>query len=217
MAHPNSKKAKAKKAKLKEARAAAPRNTDDRKAELAERKVKQEAAQSKKKREKSIAKAQTYAFYGLFVLVFVVGGWFAFRPGPELVGVEKPNNDGRGHIANATYRSATPTSGPHSAQAPSCGVYSTPLDLPLAVHALEHGVVVLWFDPAQPTLAQELAAATEQWDSHIIIAPNNGLEAPIVATAWNRKMNYAAVEDGVADFVDTYQKRGPENVSCDIA
>ena len=84
--------------------------------------------------------------------VLVLAGFFVFsllQPGREVEGVEKLPSLGRDHLLQGqtfNYRSATPTSGAHAPSAPGCGSLG---DLPLefAVHALEHGVVVVWYRP----------------------------------------------------------------------
>ncbi len=149
----------------------------------------------------------------LLVIVFVVA-----RPDPELPGVERPQNLGGGHLAagqSGSYPSATPTSGRHAPSAPRCGVTTSPLALELAVHALEHGVVVVWHRPdiseADLTALYEVAG---RFDSHLIVSPNPGIEDPIVATAWNRLARYDAPGEELAEFIDVYQQRGPERLPC---
>ncbi len=141
--------------------------------------------------------------------------WNELRPGPELAGVERPSYDGRGHRSGVSYASSTPTSGAHDSRSPSCGIYPTPLAPSQAVHALEHGVVVLWYDPSRPELLGDLADVANGWGSHVIVSPSDGLGAPVVATAWNRLKAYPDVVTEVEEFVETYRRRGPENVSCD--
>lgn len=153
---------------------------------------------------------------GIVVAAVVIAGfWWVARPDPELAGVMTPRNRGGGHVASATYDSPTPASGAHDARAPSCGTYSEPLEPALAVHALEHGSVILWYDAAQPELVDELATMTEEWDSHVIISANADLDTPIVAAAWNRLKSYRAGDPEINDFVRTYRRRGPESVACD--
>ena len=153
---------------------------------------------------------------GLVAFAVVVGGgWLAFRPDPELAGVSRPSNRGGGHVAAATYDSPTPTSGPHEARAPRCGTYRDPLDPALAVHGLEHGAVVLWYDAERPDLADQLGGATEEWDSHVIISASDEIDQPIVATAWGRLKAYDASDPEITEFVRTYRQRGPERQPCD--
>lgn len=217
VAHPSSKRAKAAKVKRQQTRTANVSNDPKHLAVLAEREAEKARKRTSQKRRSVLRKLCTYAIFGLVVGILAIGGWLALRPGPELVGVERPQDNGRGHVTNASFATSTPTSGQHAAQSPGCGLYPTPLDLDLAVHALEHGAVVLWFDQSRPALGAELADLVEEWDSHVVVSPSNGLDAPIIATAWNRRLAYDSVTDGVVDFVDTYRKRGPERVNCDNA
>jgi hypothetical protein len=52
--------------------------------------------------------------------------------------------------ASVRYNSDPPTSGPHAAFAPPPGIYSDPLPDVLAVHALEHGHVVVQYGARVP-------------------------------------------------------------------
>lgn len=151
----------------------------------------------------------------VLVVLLGAGAFFLFRPDPEVAGVVKPPNRGRDHVANATYDTPTPTSGPHSTSAPSCGVVGQSLPLDLAVHALEHGAVVVWHRPDldDEALGQAIDLLAE-WDSHWILSPNPGIEEPFVATAWNRLKAYDEPDEGLREFVDTYRRRGPERVDC---
>jgi len=211
--HPQSKKAKAAKARRASARA-----QQDEAAQLSksERRIERQVARRKaQERARRWKRIRTIAVLAVVIAVLGVGGWFAFRPDPELAGVLRPANRGGGHVENAVYDSETPTSGAHTARAPACATYRDGLDLPLAVHALEHGAVVLWYDAEQPALGDELREVADKWDSHVVIASNPNLDEPIVATAWNRLKTYEPGDPEIADFVDTYRRRGPERVACD--
>lgn len=216
MPHPNSKRAKAAKSKRVESRRAT--TADDRRVRSERRAAQQERRDITHLRRRRAARAWTVlAVGGLLVIAGFVGYvlWGELRPGPELAGVERPPNEGRGHVTGARYASETPTSGPHSTQAPRCGTYTQPLDPSLAVHALEHGAVVLWYDSARPALAEDLTQSASEWDSHVIISPSNNLDDAVVATAWNRQKSYDEVTPEVTEFIDTYRQRGPEQVDCD--
>lgn len=87
----------------------------------------------------------------------------------------------------------------------------------LAVHALEHGAVVLWHRPDLP--AEDLARLEEivaRWESHVILSPNPGIDDDVVATAWNRRKAYTAADPELDRFIETYRRRGPESVDCDL-
>lgn len=152
---------------------------------------------------------------GAAVLVAVVG-FLMFRPGPELEGVVREPERGRDHVSTpVSYDSVTPTSGPHAPDAPACGWYDNQLSLERAVHALEHGAVVIWYRGEDgDRLADALRPLVDRFDHHLIVSPNSDIDAPIVATAWTRLKTYQDPEE-VAEFVETYRERGPERLACD--
>lgn len=215
MPHPQSKRAKAAKAKRAKNRRQSTeqdrREATEAQTARAERREKSDQVRLRKNRLEQVRSKLTV---GATIVAIAAVGWWLLRPGPELDGVERLSNAGRGHVTNASFADNEPTSGPHSSSAPPCATFPTPLPVDLSVHALEHGVVVLWYQQDRPELAGELEDATEQWDSHVIISPNAAPGSPIVATAWNRRGSY---DDAVsaAAFVDTYRERGPENVRCE--
>jgi hypothetical protein len=216
MPHPQSRRAKdAKKKRAAERR----RDTDEDRRERAERHVAtEERHRVEKLRAQKRGRSRTVAVGAIGTLALTLFGyalWSELRPATEVAGVEYPTDAGRGHRSGVTNASSTPTSGAHIAQSPLCRTYPTPLDLSLAVHALEHGVVVLWYDVARPELADALVEVAERWDSHVIVSPSTGLDHPVVATAWNRLKAYPGVVPEVEDFIDAYRNRGPEDVDCD--
>jgi len=40
--------------------------------------------------------------------------------------------------------------------------------------------------------------------------PHPDIDAPVVATAWNRRKSFDQPGGDVREFVDTYRRRGPE-------
>ena len=212
--HPQSKKAKADKARRQAARAS--RNADDQQAKLQAHLGRQLEERRRQERSANRRKVRNVIISATAASAVAAGLWLALRPAPELSEVTRPPSRGRGHVVGATFESSTPTSGKHDSQAPPCSSYTIPLEPALAVHALEHGAVILWYDADQPDLSEMLASMTEEWDSHVIISANDGLDAPIVATAWNRLKKYEPEDPEIVEFVRTYRKRGPESVPCDL-
>ncbi len=155
------------------------------------------------------------------VVALGIGGVLAFflsRPGPEVEGVEKPGDQGRGHVVQVSYDTPTPTSGEHLSRPLTCGSYDTTPDLGRLVHSLEHGAVAIWY---QSDMAMELRDPLRElmnrYDTHVIVAPNEEIDVPIVATAWHRLIRFQDPRDPVLEeFVETYRKRGPESLDCDI-
>lgn len=181
---------------------------------VAEAKATQQATRKRRLRNVLVVAFGVVAITAIGVLLFP-----RLVP-PELPGVAKPGNEGRGHVASgqtATYATATPTSGPHNPGAPRCGVYAQQLPPDLAVHALEHGAVVIWHQPglADDDVA-ELQATVERFDDGVILSPNGQLDQPVVATAWNRFKAYNGADPEIEEFIATYRSRGPERVSCPL-
>lgn len=133
----------------------------------------------------------------------------------DLVTVE--HDLGRTHVASTTNDPA-PTSGPHSG-APVCGVVSRPVPVDAQIHALEHGAVAYQYRDADVGAdgVAALADLAEDLGSLVLVAPNPQLDAPVVATAWNRKMRVDEVDvDRLRDFATAFRGRGPEDVPCPL-
>lgn len=142
------------------------------------------------------------------------------RVSREIPGVEQPRDAGHAHLAPGAphdYHDPAPTSGPHDPEPPECGAYAQPLPLTKAVHALEHGVVVLWYAADRPDLRTPLVELMHRYRSHVIVSPNPQLRDPVVATAWDRRMRFAGADDPMLRrFLDTYRRHGREAVACPI-
>jgi hypothetical protein len=136
----------------------------------------------------------------------------------ELPGVSKPAYEGRSHAVSGqtvVYGSPTPTSGTHAASSPRCGIFTQQIPAELAVHSLEHGAVVIWY---QPSLAAEeisaLAGMVSRFDDRVILSPNGELTHPVVATGWTRLKAYNGADPELEQFIETYRGRGPESFLC---
>ncbi len=162
-----------------------------------ERKARQAAERARALRRKRVKQAAI----GAIVLVVVgVAGFGVFRVWfpSELAGVEKPASLGRGHVAQgqtAQYATPTPTSGIHAASSARCGIFTQQIPAGLAVHALEHGTVVIWYRPdVEEQLGPGLREIVGEFDDRVILAPNADLVQPVVATAWNRLKAYEGAD-----------------------
>ncbi|GMQ85855.1 MAG: hypothetical protein BMS9Abin07_1423 [Acidimicrobiia bacterium] len=179
---------------------------------LAEAKAKQQEARRRKLRTALVVLVGVLVVAAIGVAVYP-----KLVPG-ELPGVSKPTDEGRSHLAagqTATYATPTPTSGTHSASAARCGISSQQIPPEFAVHALEHGTVVIWYQPGLS--ADDVSGVRDivnRFDDRVILSPNAQLTQPIVATAWNRLKAYESVDPEIEEFIDTYRARGPEGVPC---
>lgn len=154
---------------------------------------------------------------GLIAIGVVAAITLAILPG-SLPGVSAFPSDGRVHLAigeTTTYPTATPTSGTHSVNSPSCGVLSVQLPTELAIHTLEHGGVVIWYAPdiGGGTVAG-LADIVNRFDDRVILSPNAGVEEGVVVTSWRHLKAYDGADPEIEEFIDIYRFRGPENVPC---
>lgn len=141
----------------------------------------------------------------LVALVVLLGS----GPDPS-VGVQHPD-DGQTHVAVGTtcrsagdpcgpdpYSSTPATSGPHwdASAVANWGVYSTPQNESQLIHNLEHGGIVIWYDPdaldasGVETLERFVTSQVSQGISgrfKFILTPWGGedpLPSPVVVTAW---------------------------------
>ena len=166
----------------------------------------------------------------LLVGVIILGLVLLFGGGPNPnAGIVRPD-DGQTHVtegincrnpaggaeANACggadpYSSLPQTSGPHWNSPANWGVYSTPQSETQLGHNLEHGGIVIWYDPerldanAVDTLTQYVNTQTASGISgrfKFILTPWGGdeeLPAPIVATAWRYLLELREADTGAID------------------
>jgi len=113
------------------------------------------------------------------------------RPSPEPVDPQSAVH----LLANApepVYRTDPPTSGPHVMNPTVQGAVDTPLSRPVQVGVLERGDVLIQYGPgvsaADRSELQDLAG------DQVVVAPNPGLSASVVATAWHTKLNCSGVD-----------------------
>jgi cell division septal protein FtsQ len=194
------------------------------KTKQAEKKARREDRKTAEARTKQIANRKRRTRVGLSVLaaVAVVGaiGFVIVDKATldELPGVSKQVYGGRDHVASGqavAYASATPTSGTHAASSPRCGIYSQQMPAEFAVHSLEHGAVVIWYQPSLDTEEiSGLEAVVNRFDDRVILSPNAELTQPVVATGWNRLKAYNRADAELEQFIETYRNRGPESFSC---
>lgn len=159
----------------------------------------------------------------LIALVLVLGG----GPNPSL-GVQHADN-GNAHVSigvdcrseprsdpncgSNPYSSIPGTSGPHwdPSGIAQWGVYSTPQPETQVIHNLEHGGIVIWYDPDRlaadgvETLSQYVTRQTQAGVSgryKFILSPWGGeveLPAAIVVTSWRWTLELEEPDTGAID------------------
>ncbi|HTE65406.1 MAG TPA: DUF3105 domain-containing protein, partial [Candidatus Binatia bacterium] len=129
---------------------------------------------------------------GAIVLVVVL--LFAGNSGTR-IGQRMPDEGGT-HVPQCepgNYSSVPPTSGCHLDTPAEWGVYSSAQDEVQLIHNLEHGGIVIWYQPDQLDAAgvQALTDYVQQQvrsaKFKVILSPWSGddFEHPIAVTAWN--------------------------------
>jgi len=123
-------------------------------------------------------------------------------PGTEVPMLPSPHIARLG-VAHAEYNSLPPTSGPHLAWTIAPGVYQEAVADELAVHALEHGHVVVRYAPSTSAAEAELlAGVARRYPRDVVVAPYPKLATGIALTAWGRIEAMPTIDTaGVERFV----------------
>ncbi len=139
-------------------------------------------------------------------------------PGTLLPGTRFPDL-GQQHVpvgTSVTYNSNPPTSGPHYPYWAGWGIYKNPPADEFLVHNLEHGGVIISYNPNR-IKGQELerlqaqARSLSRFNPRIILTPRPNLDTAIALTAWNYLQKLDRYDpEAVKLFYDTHIARGPE-------
>lgn len=135
-------------------------------------------------------------------------------------GVESFDNEGQNHVADGTkvpYKTDPPTSGPHYNRWMPPSVYGVGEAAPeLLVHNLEHGNVVIYFNPSVlgKNEVDELTEISKkyigQWDGVVLVAREDKSN-PLILTAWRSMLRLKQYNKAkVIEFLDAFRGRGPE-------
>lgn len=137
-----------------------------------------------------------------------------------LTGVVSPPDEGRDHIwpdHPAEYQSMPPASGPHFPDPTAPGFYTERPEFGYLVHSLEHGSVVIYYDPAQLSTGTEgslkaFIRANSDNETGVIAVPEAGFKDPFVLTAWDKVLRLNRYDPQVVRaFLAEYLGRGPES------
>jgi hypothetical protein len=123
------------------------------------------------------------------------------------------------HLAEGrttTYDTSPPTHGAHASNALTAGIYEEPFtnvlgDRPTiyqAVHSLEHGYIIVWYDGISDEQQRTLERRYRD-ETKVIVVPYPQLsgDTKMALTAWGRKMTCERVNTGVIDaFVDLFRE-----------
>ena len=133
--------------------------------------------------------------------------------------VQTSPSAGANHVeGRVEYKTNPPTSGDHSEIPAEDGAFTEEIEHENLLHSMEHGRVVLWFQPeASPQLKGQMKALFDEDSYHVILAPNNRrMTAQVAASSWTRSITCERVNantwDALRLFRDRYRDQGPEQV-----
>lgn len=130
----------------------------------------------------------------------------------ERVG-EKVAGLGNAHISSPVsphppYNSIPPTSGYHAGSKAKWGVSAKQIPDELQVHNLEDGGVIVHYDPEETDdeTRDALGSIVRSYRDKVILEPYEGIETPLVLTAWRRIDNLEGLDESrIRLFIDTYR------------
>jgi hypothetical protein len=137
-----------------------------------------------------------------------------------LKAVQTLPDEGRDHIwpdHPAEYKNMPPTSGPHFPDPTGPGFYTERPAFGYLVHSLEHGSVVIYYDPAR--LTKEVEASLKAFiksqkgaEFGVIAVPDSDFKYPFILTAWDKKLELDKYDPLVVRaFLAEYLGHGPES------
>ena len=130
-------------------------------------------------------------------------------------------DEGAGHLAPddkpPEYETSPPTSGDHDPVPAADGAYADSIEPINFVHAMEHGRILILYDPKLSEKDQlALKGVFDEDPQGMLIFPYEDMPYEVAVTAWTQMAGCpsydAGVLDVIRDFRDTYRSQGPENV-----
>jgi hypothetical protein len=135
--------------------------------------------------------------------------------------LSNPSVEGREHLkpdaATPKYATNPPTSGNHDPVPAEDGAYAKAPNVKNQVHALEHGRIILSYDPS--ISKQRLGQIKGLFDEdpyHLIVVDNARMPYELAVTAWGHLAGCKKISDQSFDvaraFAERYVDKGPEFV-----
>lgn len=129
-------------------------------------------------------------------------------------------DEGNTHISaskDPKYDTNPPTSGPHDPVPLADGAYLDHPDERYYVHSMEHGRIVIHYDPKLPEKDQlALKGVFDDDPEGMILIPSTGMPYEVAATAWRNGLGCDSYSpealDAIQDFRDQFRGKGPEKI-----
>lgn len=134
--------------------------------------------------------------------------------------------EGQDHLpvgVSFPYNTTPPYGGPHWSTPSQCGIYELEQPFEPIVHSMEHGVVILYFQPdlfrtEDVAAARQLGSSILREGKRFIMTPSRDIVDPVVLAAWGRLLAMDTFEaDTIREFVDAFDGRGPEDLPAENA
>jgi len=150
-------------------------------------------------------------------------------PGCDVTTATEPAVSRNHHAPCSTldYPFVPPCSGDHYSIWASYRTYDAPVPWGFLVHSMEHGGVVLAYDPAS-TMAPAIQAAfasviaahgvdpicrDETWMSRFVVVPAHDLATPLAALAWEHTYEATCIDmPSLTAFVEAHYGHAPEDL-----
>ncbi len=176
--------------------------------------TKRKARREQARREKRMQSLKLWIPIGVFVSAALIFALFRLFQ-PDLEGVAEFSGLERGHDTSATFAEASlpPTGGIHHPQWMNCGIYDQELEVPLAVHSMEHGAVWMTYNPESVSDAElsQLKGIANNDPSWVLMSPYPNLGGKVVLSAWGKQLILDELEiERVEEFIGRYRVNGPE-------
>jgi hypothetical protein len=129
-------------------------------------------------------------------------------------------DEGNTHIRaprDPRYDTNPPTSGPHDAVPLADGAYMDHPQERYYVHSMEHGRIIIHYDPKLPEKDQlALKGVLDDDPEGMILIPSTGMPYEVAATAWRNGLGCDSYSpeavDAIQDFRDQFRGKGPEKI-----
>ncbi|MBA3473906.1 MAG: DUF3105 domain-containing protein [Rubrobacter sp.] len=173
----------------------------------ASRRVSRRIGDNSRRRTSIIVALIAVALVGVFVAVVIADrGQQGGNTPPE--GVETFENLSRDHTPETvSYPQSPPVGGEHAPQWQNAGFYSEPISNETGVHTLEHGAVWITYRPDLPEEQVDQIRELVNGQTCVLASPYPDLPAPVVASAWERRLSLEGADDpDLERFVSTFRQ-----------
>ena len=126
---------------------------------------------------------------------------------------------GQTHVpptVSVPYDTVPPYGGPHDSRPLPCGVYTSAPRFENAVHAMEHGAVVVWYSPRlldadEHAELNELMRRQLEDGLYGVLAPYEAMSVPLILVTWGTRLPLNNVDTTLIEaYIDEFKHDAPE-------